>query len=396
MGFDPFSLSQRCLFFNFKATSINLNIIEDEMLRLTAPINSLGYGVAGYNIFKELFKINSSTALYPISKPEFVDDDILQGMRNRNNKNNWTAQPSVKIWHQNDVHTHIGKGLHVGFPIFELTEFNEEEKMSMSHCDKLFVCSQWAKDVVMDQCPPISYRGITFERFVDEERVHVVPLGVDAELFQPHISKRDATIFFNCGKWEKRKGHDVLLECFNTAFEPTDNVELWMMCENPFIGEMNQQWVDLYKNSPMGSKIRIIPRQQTHKDVYNIMKQADCGVFPARAEGWNLELLEMMACGKHVIATNYSAHTEFCNKDNCHLVEINKLEEAHDGVFFSGKLGKWASYNQSAKDQLIHHLRVVHKLKSLHGCISNPEGIKTARKFSWKNSARELLNGLEL
>jgi glycosyltransferase involved in cell wall biosynthesis len=349
------------------------------MINFQAPINKLGYGVAGYNIFKEIIKIHPSAALYPISKPEFTDEYIQEGLDNRD----WLKGhcPSVKMWHQNDVHTHIGKGEHIGFPIFELTEFNEEEELSMSHCDRLFVCSQWAKDV------------LTENNIKKPEDIHVVPLGVDTELFQPIHSKREATIFFNCGKWEKRKGHDVLLECFNRAFELRDNVELWMMCDNPFIGEMNQQWVNLYKNSPLGSKIRIIPRQQSHKDVYNIMRQAHCGVFPARAEGWNLELLEMMACGKEVIATNYSAHTEFCNKDNCYLVDIDELETAHDGVFFSGEYGQWASFNDAAKDQLIEHMRTVHGIKQR--CL-NHAGIETANKFTWKNSAEEVLNGLSI
>ena len=52
------------------------------------------------------------------------------------------------------------------------------------------------------------------------------------------------------------------------------------------------------------------------------MSQVDCGVFPSRAEGRNLELLEMMSAGKHVITTDYSAHTEFCTKDNAGLVPI--------------------------------------------------------------------------
>lgn len=350
-------------------------------IKLLAPINSLGYGVAGYNLFKELYKLYPSTALYPISQPEFVDDYVLAGMDNRRfvaHKNS----PCVKIWHQNDVHSFVGKGLHVGFPIFELTEFSPEERLSMSHCDKLFVCSEWAKNVLYNQngwsCPP----------------VHVVPLGVDSEVFQPCLSSRQPTIFFNCGKWEKRKGHDVLLECFNFAFETTDNVELWMMCDNPFIGNNNEKWMNLYKNSPLGHKIRFIPRQKTHKDVYNIMKQTDCGVFPARAEGWNLELLEMMSCGKAVIATNYSAHTEFCNKDNCYLIDPDGLESAFDGVFFSGSHGEWASLQKKSKEQIINHMRTVHALKQNGSYSINTEGVKTSLKFSWRNSAQELLNGL--
>jgi len=38
--------------------------------------NNLGYGVAGYNIYKELFKLHPSTALYPISKPDFIDEYV--------------------------------------------------------------------------------------------------------------------------------------------------------------------------------------------------------------------------------------------------------------------------------------------------------------------------------
>ena len=353
------------------------------MINFQAPINSLGYGVAGYNIFKEIIKIHPSAALYPISTPEFTDLHIAKGLANRGQSK---LRPSVKMWHQNDVHTHIGKGKHIGFPIFELTEFSEEEKLSMSHCDTLFACSQWAKQILIEQgfCP-----------------VHVVPLGVDIEIFKPTTPRNDdKTVFFNCGKWEVRKGHDVLIECFNAAFEPRDNVELWMMCDNPFIGKMNEQWQNLYKNSKLGHKIKFIPRQNTHEDVYNIMRRVDCGVFPARAEGWNLELLEMMACGKDVIATNITAHTEFCNKDNCYLVDIDELEQAHDGVFFSGEYGEWASLNDSAKSQLIEHMRTVHGVKEQHTNHMPDEvgrnwaGVKTANKFTWENSAKEILNGL--
>ncbi len=347
------------------------------MINLNTPINNLGYGVAGYNIFKELYKLHPSTALYPISQPEFANDVISAGISNQG-KNEY---PSIKIWHQNDLHSNIGKTKHVGFPIFELTEFSDIEIKSMEHCDSIFVCSKWAKEIVVNQT-----------RFSKDE-VHVVPLGVDLDTFQPSKFKRPNTIFFNCGKWEKRKGHDILLECFNNAFSPGDNVELWMMCENPFIGDMNKQWIELYKNSPLGNKIRIIPRQKTHKDVYSIMAQADCGVFPARAEGWNLELLEMMACGKAVIATNYSAHTEFCNKDNAFLIDIDGLENAKDGVFFSGSHGEWASLLEPQKEQLTEYMKSFHHMKS-NGWVQNFAGTETANKFTWRNSVKELLNGL--
>ena len=225
--------------------------------------------------------------------------------------------------------------------------------------------------------------------------MHVVPLGVDNDIFSHcPISKRPSTVFLNCGKWEKRKGHDILLECFNNAFSENDNVELWMMCDNPFIGEGNKNWQDLYKNSKLGSKIRIIPRQKTHQDVMSVMRQADCGVFPSRAEGWNLELLEMMAMGKHVIATNYSAHTEFCTPVNSRLINIDNLETAFDGVFFDGQCGMWAEIAQDQKDATIEYMRDIHTLKQDGQLALNENGIETGKQFSWKNSAQELINGL--
>jgi len=279
--------------------------------------------------------------------------------------------------------TRVGNGKFIGFPIFELTHFNAKEVTSLHHCNKIFVCSKWAKQIILQNT-----------KFKDED-VHVVPLGVDNNIFSPSaVSGRQSTVFFNCGKWEKRKGHDILLECFNNAFSENDDVELWMMCDNPFIGEGNKNWQDLYKNSKLGSKIRIIPRQKTHQDVMSIMRQADCGVFPSRAEGWNLELLEMMAMGKHVIATNYSAHTEFCTPVNSRLINIDNLETAFDGVFFDGQCGLWAELAQEQKDVTIEYMRDVHTLKQDGQLIASQNGIDTGKQFSWKNSAQELINGL--
>ena len=39
----------------------------------------------------------------------------------------------------------------------------------------------------------------------------------------------------------------------------------------------------------------------------------------------------MMSMNKPVIATNYSAHTEFCDKNNCYLIEVNEKDSAGQG-----------------------------------------------------------------
>jgi glycosyltransferase involved in cell wall biosynthesis len=353
------------------------------MFNVFSPVNNLGYGVAGYNIVKNLFLKDVRTTLYPIGNPEVVGNmqEVVSAINNQ--VNHIPQFPCLKIWHQNDLFSRVGNGKFIGFPIFELTEFDIKEKYSLKHCDEIVVCSKWAKEVILNN-------NIGF----NESNVHVAPLGVDREIFSEakYQTSRPTTIFLNCGKWEKRKGHDVLLECFNLAFEDNDNVELWMIPTNPFIGDLNNQWENVYKSSKLGDKIRIIPRQESQIDIFRIMSQADCGVFPSRAEGWNLELLEMMSCGKNVITTKYSAHTEFCDDNNSRLIEIDNLETAVDGVFFHGKCGLWAEFSEQQKEQLINHMRAIHAEKQQGSLKLNEPGIETAKMFSWDNCVKEIIN----
>lgn len=349
---------------------------------LQAPINSLGYGVAGYNIAKQLAKKKGSEyfTLFPIGQPEPELYEELIQYDWRKEEYLSLSDTCLKIWHQNELHETVGRGNRIGFPIFELNKFTNEEKLSIGSCDGILVCSNWAKDIIKSQTT-VQY-------------VQVVPLGVDRSIFNENNNvKRPATIFFNCGKWEVRKGHDIIKECFEKAFSQNDNVELWMMCENPFLGEKNKDWINYYKSSSLANKIRFIPRQKSHRDVYNIMRQVDVGVFPVRAEGWNLELLELLSCGKHVITTDYSGHTEFTNRNNSREIEIDKLEPARDGIWFHGQ-GEWAALENKQKDQLITHMRELHQQKKDSELDVNLAGIETAIKFSWENTAEEILNGL--
>lgn len=353
-------------------------------INIVSPINQLGYGISSLNVVKELSKDNN-ISLFMIGQPQVTNqedaDTISKCIKNAQMFD--SNAPCIKIWHQHDMAQFAGRGKRIGFPIFELDKFNDVEKHQLESLDIIFVCSDWAKGVVLKNIK------------TTESKVTVIPLGVDCSIFKPSEMPKDSpTRFFNCGKWEIRKGHDVLIDIFNSAFNEEDNVELFMMCENPFCTEQEQkEWINLYKNSKLGSKIHIIPRQNTQQEVYNIMSQTHCGIFPARAEGWNLELLEMMACGKQVITTDYSAHTEFCNSNNSLLIPIKDTETAYDGKWFHGQ-GNWAKIDDNAKGRAISHMRKIHDLNINGNLTINNDGIKTAKEFSWKNTARRILDVL--
>jgi glycosyltransferase involved in cell wall biosynthesis len=353
-------------------------------INLLAPINSLGYGVTGLNVLKSLSDLHSQdVSLNVIGSPSVNNNNDAELVRKCLDKGRFFSYdaPCIKIWHQHDMAQFVGRGKRIGFPIFELDKFNDVEKHQLESLDMIFVCSEWAKKVILENIK------------ISEENVKVIPLGVDSSIFKESSMPVDTpTRFLNCGKWEIRKGHDVLVELFNLAFNEDDNVELFMMCSNPFLKDNEtMEWIDLYKNSKLGSKIHIIPYQRTQEEVYNIMSQVHCGIFPSRAEGWNLEVLEMMACGKHIITTDYSAHTEFCNIYNCQLIPISETETAYDGKWFHGQ-GNWAKFDNQAKIAAIQHMRDIHLLNTQGRLKVNSAGLDTAKQFSWHNTGRKILD----
>lgn len=352
-------------------------------INLMSPCNPLGYGVVGYNVLKELYRRGYKIGYFPIGNPTWEGDADLPGLLKEVKANADFFDPKapcLKIWHQHDLSTFVGKGQRIAYPIFELDRFNEKEMHHLSSVDHLFVTSEWAKDVVES----------------NEIKVPctIIPLGVDTDLFYRDVSERNSsywtkskTIFINVGKWEKRKGHNELCEAFSKAFKPSDNVELWMLNHNPFIGRENEQWKMKYISSPMGANIKIIPRLNRHDDMRKLFNQVDCGVFPSKAEGWNLEILELMACGAHIIATNYSGHTEYLNEDNSFLLQPTGKEDAHDGKWFFGQ-GQWATIDV---DDLAEKMRVVHNLKQSGELADvNENGCKTANQFSWGNTVNAI------
>lgn len=353
-------------------------------INILAPINQLGYGIASLNIIKYLHK-KCNLSLFNIGQPQVTnqqDADIISSCIKKAQLPDFTA-PCVRIWHQHDMSQFVGRGKHIGFPIFELDKFSDLEKYHLSYLDKIFVCSSWAKNVVLNNID------------IKEENVAIIPLGVDSNIFKPQkIDKDGPTIFFNCGKWEIRKGHDILVNIFNNAFDKNDDVQLWLMCDNPFLSEEETKyWHKLYLSSKIGYKIKIIPRVDTQQQVYNIMSRVDCGIFPSRAEGWNLELLELMSCGKPVITTNYSAHTEFCDSKNAYLIDISSTELANDNKWFFGQ-GSWANISERSQEQCVNYMRHIHTLKQSNSLPLNIEGINTANKYTWENTAEQILKNV--
>ena len=120
-------------------------------MNISCPINNTGYGVASLNIIKCLHGLHPNISFFPIGQPG-VDNEkdylLLNKLINNNNTFDYNA-PYLKIWHQFDLSSHIGKGKYYAYPFFELDTFDIREKIHLSVPDCIFVSCSWARDVLI-------------------------------------------------------------------------------------------------------------------------------------------------------------------------------------------------------------------------------------------------------
>lgn len=328
------------------------------MINLVAPINQLSYGYVSSEIlynYPTKCRLHTIGNIHPSKKYEKIVSESLAI------SHPYELGPSLRIFHEFDL------ALHAGFPrlSYSFFELDRVSSMSLSHLryqHRVIVPTKWAASVLDKQ-------NITSE---------VVPLGV-AEEFQP-CSQPESPRFAVIGKFEVRKGHDILPELFAKAL-PND-AELWCFTDNPFCDKVEtEQWRNKFREQ-LGSRVSFFPRQES---IVSYLEKCHAGIFISRGEGWNLGCLEMMAMGKHVIATNYSGHTEYCTSKNAYLIDVDELETAYDGKWFFGQ-GKWASIKDKQKDQIIDAIRDSYNNYSR----INYDGIETGKRYTFKSCAEQI------
>ncbi len=351
-------------------------------MNIVTPIDQYtGYGISGYNIFNSLYEIDPDLALFFVAPPN------IESLWNKHNIQNSVDRayhfnpeaPCFKLWFASELFLRTaGKSKYGALSFFEIDTVPEKDLAGYNLLDIIFTPTSWAKSIL--------------EKYKVNKPIVVCPQGVDTNIFSPAVppDKKDTYIFINIGKWEIRKGHDQLVHMFNNAFEPEDDVELWMVNSNPFLSaEAEKGWHKLYQNSKLGDKIRILPRIENQKLLSSVISYTDCGIFPARAEGWNNGAMEVMAMDKPIIITDYSAHTQYCNTDNAYLIDIPETEPAKDNIWFNG-VGNWAKFDSRTIDQAVEHMRYVYK----NQIRSNAKGLETANNHSWTKTAQIIYDNM--
>jgi glycosyltransferase involved in cell wall biosynthesis len=213
----------------------------------------------------------------------------------------------------------------VGYTFFEENILAPEFIENGRRCYDLVVAgSTWCEEVLRQH-------GLT--------NVSTIIQGVDPTIFNAtHAQKeymQDEFVIFSGGKFELRKGQDLVLKAFKILHDRYRDVLLitswynhWAasmqtMCASPHIrftpesGEyqalMQRTLVD---NGIDPARVMTLPPYPNIM-MTRIYRNTDIGLFPNRCEGGtNLVMMEYMACGKAVLASYNTGHKDVLTPEN--------------------------------------------------------------------------------
>ncbi|MFC1791129.1 glycosyltransferase family 4 protein [Gemmatimonadota bacterium] len=149
---------------------------------------------------------------------------------------------------------------------------------------------------------------------VSGERVHVVGNGVDVDLFSPAPGPRrekNGLRLLWVGKFDGRKGERDLLDMMKGLQGEEAQVVLTMVGDGPGRSGFETAVAD----SGLGERVRVRPHVDFHRMPFEY-READVFVFPSRSEGMPKVILEAMASGLPIVASDIPGCRE--------LVEVGK------------------------------------------------------------------------
>jgi len=121
-----------------------------------------------------------------------------------------------------------------------------------------------------------------------------------------------------------------------------------------------------------------------------LYRSIDCYITAGRGEGWDMPLMEAMACGLPTIATNWGAHQEFATNENSYLLDINgTIPAIAKCPYYEGF--NWADPDANHFSELLLTVFNNQQQAIEKGTLAAKD---MAQNWTWKNTANRIIERL--
>jgi glycosyltransferase involved in cell wall biosynthesis len=157
-----------------------------------------------------------------------------------------------------------------------------------------------------------SKRDIVAQMGVRADRLHIVPVGVDPQIFHPmpRVPRRPGRLMTTTSSDVPMKGLVPLLEAVAKVRTERDDVELVIIGKPKDKSKIPA----LIERLGLRDAVKFVSGVPTER-IVELYAEAELAVVPSLYEGFSLPAIEAMACGVPLVATNGGALPEVVGND---------------------------------------------------------------------------------
>lgn len=269
----------------------------------------------------------------------------------------------------------------IAFWLWELEEFPPEWCFAINCFHEIWTPAEFVSESI---------------RKVTDKPVYTMPYFLQASADPTMDRKRfqlpeDVFLFltmYDCNSTMERKNPMGALRAFKKAFSPKDTkVGLVIKVNNPTEEDLSKIRQELkgYEN------IWLLSGVYTKPEINSLIADADVLVSLHRAEGFGLVPAEAMLLGTPVIATNWSANTEFMDAKTACMVDYTLVPIQEDcGPYHKGQ--RWAEPNL---DQAAEYMRKLYEDVEFYHSISKLGKASVERILGKEQAAKKIRNRVD-
>jgi len=175
-----------------------------------------------------------------------------------------------------------------------------------------------------------------------------------------------------------RKGADLLVEAWNVWKDRPRDVVCYIKVNTTY--SMSNNWM----TELGGDGIIVNPINYIDKDMARIYNACDCFVNPSQGEGFNMALLEGMACGLPVISSFFGGQTDYLISDNERVFPL--MTKTVPAKYSPWDCGWW---EKPYIGSILKGLKMVYEMKP------KKKSYPDIGKWTWKEAVRKAIKYLD-